>query len=693
MIAFVNAWALLGMLAIAIPLAIHLLRSKRRVTQVPSILLFTNFKKPSPRRKIEKLILLILRCAGVIILALILSRPYMETKKSSLSTADGSDTILAVVLDDSAASAVSIDGTNAFEIFKRQAIRRISELTQGSIVFIANSTSKAVSQEMSPDDAAALIRKMKLQPAAGDLAAAADAAWDAMISRNDIRLGAMLVEALPFERVWSGFNAEKIGLKQKAVNIEIPADFYDKLDPYITGSGGIGENSELTLLIEGTAAALAVSSVKTECPDGSNTKTAPVPPSASVSKTIKIPMIDTDIADGMKLSLLVSGKETDSPLADWYLSPGGETSSSDSIVILHDGSELSRTAVLALHAALQTASGSKTTVKVINTASGAPSQINSRPSCIIVPPMKSLDSEWMSWIGKSLSEGSNVMVFPDSPKAFSGIDTQYLPVWQGMRKVKNGENIAVGNNPSLPRGYFLLYGKGLSKISLAEINPPETTTGDLSVFSCGEKPLLCVRPVQGGGNIMMWGTILNPLPLSLVLNPLFPQLISDLCMFGKNASSANGLFCGTSVDAASILSLKRGNATMSTPEGKTENLSWLPSRPAEIFMPSPGFYDFRIEMKEKTMREVKAANMPRQLGDILTKELLAETAGSGVNIITFTDPARMSELEPAGVKNSDRDSIMARKDLIPAAAMLLAFCLSLEMLFAAFSNRRRESVR
>ena len=78
MISFLHPWALTGILAIGIPIAIHLIRERRKIAVVPSLLLFTNMKRITSRRKLENLFLLFLRLALSVVLAEALSQLFNE---------------------------------------------------------------------------------------------------------------------------------------------------------------------------------------------------------------------------------------------------------------------------------------------------------------------------------------------------------------------------------------------------------------------------------------------------------------------------------------------------------------------------------------------------------------------------------------------------------------------------------------
>lgn len=102
MISFLHPWALTGILAVGIPIAIHLIRERRKIAVVPSLLLFTNMKRITSRRKLENLFLLILRCLVILLITLFLAGPYLRKQADASSTGKAAQGItLGILLDDS----------------------------------------------------------------------------------------------------------------------------------------------------------------------------------------------------------------------------------------------------------------------------------------------------------------------------------------------------------------------------------------------------------------------------------------------------------------------------------------------------------------------------------------------------------------------------------------------------------------
>lgn len=107
--AFLNPILLFGVLAVAVPIAIHL-RNRRRVERVwwgAMRFLKAAVERNERRLRLEDLILLLLRCALVVLLALMLARP---TLRESAAGVFGLSRVTAVIVVDVSGSMSGTDG-------------------------------------------------------------------------------------------------------------------------------------------------------------------------------------------------------------------------------------------------------------------------------------------------------------------------------------------------------------------------------------------------------------------------------------------------------------------------------------------------------------------------------------------------------------------------------------------------------
>src|ERR1044072_8124568 len=89
--AFLNPVFLIGALAAAVPVLVHLVRRTRAVKiQYPSLMFLRRIEQKTIRkRKLRNLLLLALRCAALLLLALAFARPY-STVPPRVSASSGS---------------------------------------------------------------------------------------------------------------------------------------------------------------------------------------------------------------------------------------------------------------------------------------------------------------------------------------------------------------------------------------------------------------------------------------------------------------------------------------------------------------------------------------------------------------------------------------------------------------------------
>jgi hypothetical protein len=113
---FLSPLNLLFALAIAVPVAIHLLQRRREATvEFPAVRLLLLAQRRSSRRlRLRRLLLLLLRCLAVLVFALLLARPVLQAPGAAFR--EGEPGFTAVILDTSLSmSALSADDRQRFE--------------------------------------------------------------------------------------------------------------------------------------------------------------------------------------------------------------------------------------------------------------------------------------------------------------------------------------------------------------------------------------------------------------------------------------------------------------------------------------------------------------------------------------------------------------------------------------------------
>ena len=161
---FISPWlAVAGAAAMALPILIHLfLRRRQKPIEWAAMDLLRRAVQQSQRaRRVERWILLVLRCLVLLLIGLAIARPASVTAISL-----NQPVALAVVLDNSAASRTAASpatpGQTAFEAARAACMESIRSLPSGSLVlvFTTSGTIEHTSEAVQPDRAAAIVNTL-----------------------------------------------------------------------------------------------------------------------------------------------------------------------------------------------------------------------------------------------------------------------------------------------------------------------------------------------------------------------------------------------------------------------------------------------------------------------------------------------------------------------------------------------------
>ena len=181
---FISPWlAVAGAAAMALPILIHLfLRRRQKPIEWAAMELLRRAVQQSQRaRRVERWILLVLRCLALLLVGLAIARPATVTAISM-----NQPVVLAVVLDDSvasrAAASSTIPGQTAFEAARTACIDSIRALPSGSLVhmFTTSGSIEHTSEAVLPDRAVAMLGALEPTYEPSRVRQAVDRADDAL---------------------------------------------------------------------------------------------------------------------------------------------------------------------------------------------------------------------------------------------------------------------------------------------------------------------------------------------------------------------------------------------------------------------------------------------------------------------------------------------------------------------------------
>lgn len=128
---FLNPWMLLGGLAVASPILIHLLNKRRFkiIDWAAMDFLFEADKKNRRRVQLENFILLMLRCLAMLLVALMFARPFLPSSVTNvLQQAQKLERV--ILIDDSLSQRVLRDSVPAFNVAKESAKELVSRFAE-----------------------------------------------------------------------------------------------------------------------------------------------------------------------------------------------------------------------------------------------------------------------------------------------------------------------------------------------------------------------------------------------------------------------------------------------------------------------------------------------------------------------------------------------------------------------------------
>jgi hypothetical protein len=152
---------LAGLLAVAVPVIIHLINRERKVVvEFPSLMFLERIPYRSVRRqKIRHLLLLMMRCLALALLAAAFARPFFERRQAAIGSTGAREVV--VLLDQSASMGYGGRWDRARDA-ARKVVAGLSNGDRATLVLFANDASVASEPMSTPDRLVASINAAKL---------------------------------------------------------------------------------------------------------------------------------------------------------------------------------------------------------------------------------------------------------------------------------------------------------------------------------------------------------------------------------------------------------------------------------------------------------------------------------------------------------------------------------------------------
>lgn len=137
MLTFLNSAVLIGVLAVAIPILIHLFtRQKIKIVNFSSLRFLKELQKQKIRRlKIRQILLLILRALLILMLILAFSRPALKNAPSA-SLESGAQLTAVIILDNTLSMGLEHEGRMLLEVAKKRALEIVNLMRPGDELYL-----------------------------------------------------------------------------------------------------------------------------------------------------------------------------------------------------------------------------------------------------------------------------------------------------------------------------------------------------------------------------------------------------------------------------------------------------------------------------------------------------------------------------------------------------------------------------
>lgn len=160
-ITFANPQVLFGLLAIAIPIIIHLfnLRRVKRVQFSNTALLRRIKEESSAKRKPVELLILASRILGITLLVLAFAQPLFKNQDNNLSL---SNEVLIYLDNSQSLSSLTADGSTCFDVLISEANAIVDSYSEGTVFhFVENSYSNSISADYTKESLKELLTEIE----------------------------------------------------------------------------------------------------------------------------------------------------------------------------------------------------------------------------------------------------------------------------------------------------------------------------------------------------------------------------------------------------------------------------------------------------------------------------------------------------------------------------------------------------
>lgn len=710
MIGFLHAGALVGLVAVAVPILIHLLKMNRRKQVVPSLLLFTSLKKTSRRYRIRNWIVLLLRILAVSFLIFLLARPYLRMSMWSASLKSQAPLSLGIVIDDGLSSYLAVAGETLLRRSIRKATRLLKTLSDKDLVVIGFTSDGACSRPMTPRQAVAMLNGARSVPVNTNLRDVMENIWRTLRKDKNGKHCGLVIFAPLTRDLWKDVGVG--GEMPRARYVNIDALTNTPVDAFIQNVFEEGNDELCAVRVHGEPFQLNDAFLNVMDSSGTRVSESRLDLDMAIRKTVSISNANFKPGKGVDFELEPIAVGKGGELRRFYWVPEIERERKR-ILIIYDDTPVSTLYAQIAYVALRSTEDSDSRIDFIDISSDSVRNEKAlNNDALVLCPLKDY-SRLTKNVTRRVADGERVVVFPPAASVgeftiFDGDKIEFRPdiVFNSPQKL----SVAMGISDDGKR-MMSLADKGLAIARIEKIHPPKTNANDQILLFCDQRPVVVKRLGMKGKEIVLFGVGLERGAMDLLTNPVFPQLLKELVL-GRQEKYNLTKYVDEIVNAGEWLGIDQGSFLCRFPNGSESVLSWGKEKPFDLFLSEAGIYRFArisqnqiarnatgdLEIKagadgklakqeEASVFYERAVNLPRPDLDMIPKSEVIE-AFEDEHVFLRGGDGDLRTHPIAGDADLSAENVVEAGDISPFVGMFLWMVVMLEMVLSTYSANR-----
>ncbi len=684
MAGFLFGGALLGLAAIAWPLYLHFRRRRQQVQIVPSLRLFVRVQKLNRRLQMQQLLLLIARLAMLVALVLIISQPFVRTRRSlPLPFAEGMrqpPAQVGILIDDSLSALHGTVHGSRLDLSRAWLTRQIESFPATTHFRLISTTCPFPSMPMSRQEALRALDTYRILPRRGEAALA----LQRLAADLGGELGCILVAAPRSLQLWQDLTPDTDLQQPLPVHFldtsshrheiyidQVTHDNANLVQVRLQGNPDRMAGRELMLLWQQT-----------------QSRSYTLTPHDALRGWAQLALPESPPDTVFELAVV---DEVDHPWHRFWFRIARQGRSLDSAIIVRQPDPPGITADNLITAILQAGFPA---MPIQHVDAGATMARQLPPAPVIICIGDEAPSSVGRWLQDRYDQGATILCFPSAGDSAHGPPKlPWYPHWRPVEELQaaNARPLQVIEPRRLPvPGLDELILSGLADMPVNLYAPVDEgrQQSDIVLATRDGRPLVRVEQTEGSGKLVLIQVPLNLRDGSPMFHPLFPLLVARLLHSAAQASQESlEALVGESVSVGIWFERNRIDGELMTPQG--ERLDVRVEHGEQRFLPIDAAGIYRLV--EDGTTSSRPANYPRESDPRLASREEWARARPNTRVVWYDPMALVNGQAVVRLGDRDHQAEARTYDLGPLAGLVLLIALALEavMLWRIWQGRRQ----